>query len=134
MLASVDAVVPRDQLARFNVGHAISRLDEAQLRPESDFSTETTRMSGQGAYVEFGSTVRGHGYREVDSIRDVRLAVQPGTVAGNRATIIFRAPAQAGPPRDIRVQFYGLDARIWVRAQMTAEQIWLLLDQIRAIA
>ena len=134
MFDSVDALVPRRQLVDFSVGQAISRLDEAQLRAGSDFRTQTTRLSGQGAYVEFGSTVPGHGYREVDSIREVRLSVQPGSVAGNTATIMFSAPAQAGPARQVRVQFYGQYGRIWVRAQMTAEQIWVLLDQIRSIA
>jgi len=132
MFASVDGLVPRRQLSAFNVGQAISRLDDAQLRP-SDFRTQTTRLSGQGAYVEFGSTVPGHGYREVDTIREVRLAVEPGTVTGDTATILFSAPAEAGPARQVRVQFYGRDGRIWVRAQMTAEQIWVLLDQIRSI-
>jgi hypothetical protein len=134
MFGSVDSLVPRSKLVAFNVGQAISRLDEAQLRAGSDFRTQTTRLSGQGAYVEFGSTVPGHGYREVDSIREVRLAVQPGSVAGNTATIMFSAPAEAGPARQVRVQFYGQDGRIWLRAQMTAEQIWVLLDQIRSIA
>jgi hypothetical protein len=133
MFASVDPLVPRTRLVAFNVGQAISRLDEAQLRSGSDFRTQTTRLSGQGAYVEFGSSVPGHGYREVDAIREVRLAVQPGSVASNTATILFSAPAPAGPARQVRVQFYGLDGRIWVRAQMTAEQMWTLLDQIQSI-
>jgi hypothetical protein len=133
MVATVAPLVPRDQLKPFNVARAISRLDEAQVRGASNFSTQTTRLSGQGAYVEFGSTVPGHGYREVESIRDVRLAVQVDRVAGKTATITFSAPGDAGPARDIRVQFYGEDARIWVRARLTSEQIWVLLDQIRAI-
>jgi hypothetical protein len=118
----VDGLVPRKHLVAFNVGQAISRLDEAQLRTGSDFRTHTTRLLGQGAYVEFGSTVPGKGYREVQTIRDVRLAVKPGSVAANTATILFSAPPEAGPGREVRVQFYGLDGRIWVRAQMTAEQ------------
>jgi hypothetical protein len=133
MFAVTEGLLPRRHLTAFNVGQAISRLDEAQLRPGSEFQTQTTRLSGQGAYVEFGSTVPGHGYRDVETIREVRLAVQPGSVAGNTAAILFNAPGQAGPARRVRVQFYGEDGRIWVRAQMTAQQVWVLLDQIRSI-
>ena len=133
MMAVVHEVIPSDQLMAFNVGRAIGRLDEAQLRDGATFSTDTTRLSGGGAYVEFGSTVAGHGYREVDTIREVRLAVRVDQVTGTTATITFSAPGQDGPARDIRVQFYGNDGRLWLRAQMTSRQVWVLLDEIRKI-
>ena len=133
MRTTVEPLVPAVNLIPFNVGRAIPILDEAQLRPETDFRTFATRLSGQGAYVEFGSTVTGHGYREVDTIRDVRLAVRPGSVVGNTATILFNPQGRTGKEREVRVQFYGNDGRIWIRAQMNADQVWTLLSQVRSI-
>ena len=128
----VTPLVDRAALEAFNVSNAIKQLDQLQLRSANgDLRTQQARMSGQGAYVEFGSTSPDRGYRDVDPIREVRLALKPEDVSGNTATIIFSAPADKGPGKNVRVQFYGDAQRIWLRAQMTEEQVWELLELIK---
>ncbi len=132
MWQALSPLVDQSTLVAFNVSDAIKQLDQLQLRSaNSGLRTQQARMSGQGAYVEFGSTSADRGYREVEPIREVRLALQQETVSGNTATMIFTAPADKGPGRGVRVQLYGDTRRIWLRAQMTEEQVWDLLDRIK---
>ena len=131
---TIEPLVPRANLTSFNVSRAIRRLDDLQLGDPGAFRTQTSRLSGQGAYVEFGSTVPDRGYGDVEPIREIRRAVLTDQVAGDTATILFTAPAEMRPARDIRVVFYGGAKRIWIRARMTAEQVWHLLDLIQGTA
>lgn len=108
---------PGLQLPPFNVSEAMKRLDEEQLQEGAALRTQQARWSGQGAYVEFGATSEGHGYREVAEIREVRLALRTMNVSGHTATVVFEAPGERGLGREVRVYLYGTQGRIWVRSQ-----------------
>lgn len=128
---TVHQLFPELQLPSFNMSEAMTRLDEEQLAGGADLRTQQARWSGQGAYVEFGATSEAHGYRDVEEIREVRLALRTMNVSGDTATMVFEAPGEKGVGREIRVQLYGTQARMWVGSQMTELQVWKLLRRIR---
>lgn len=131
MMATVTGILGEARLKPLDIAAILRRLDQQQLQGGEIFKTEMSRFSGAGAYVEFGAS-GGGGYRDVDSIREVRLAL-PSTVLGTRAKMVFQAPEEEGPARDVRVTIYGDDHRVWLRSQMTEGQVWSLIHLIRAI-
>jgi hypothetical protein len=131
MSGAASKILGPDRLKPLDVAGIMRRLDQKQLEGGDAFKTEMARWSGAGAYVEFGAS-GGGSYRDVDAIRKVRLAL-PATVSGTKAKMVFEAPAEEGPPREVRVNLYGEDRRIWMRSQMTEGQVWTLIDLIRRI-
>lgn len=133
---TVSFLISRDDLNPMDISSSIKVLDQAQFGEGASalLQSNQTRWSGQGGYVEFGATAPGHGYGEVDPIREVRLALQLDDVTGKRATMFYAAPEGTGPPREVRVLLYADDRRVYVPARLTEVQMWQLLDVIRAAA
>lgn len=131
ILTTASKILGPDRLKPFDIAGIIRTLDQKQLEGGDAFKTEMSRWSGAGAYVEFGAS-SGGSYRDVDAIREVRLAL-PASVSGTRAKMVFGAPGEEGPAREVRVNLYAEDRRIWMRSQMTEGQVWTLIDLIRNI-
>lgn len=131
ILTMASKILGPKSLKAFDIARIMRKLDQKQLEGGDAFKTEMSRWSGAGAYVEFGAS-GGGSYRDVDSIREVRLAL-PASVSGTRAKMVFEAPVEEGPAREVRVNLYGEDRRMWIRSQMTEGQVWTLIDLIRKI-
>jgi hypothetical protein len=132
---SVAFLVSLDELVPLEVSSSIKTLDQEQLGDARPLlQSSQTRLSGAGAYVEFGATSPGHGYGEVGPIREARLALQLDEITGKRATMFYASPEGTGPPREVRVLLYADDRRVYVPARLTEEQMWQLLHVIRRAA
>jgi hypothetical protein len=131
MMSVAGSILGEGRLRQLDIAGIMRRLDQRQLQGGDAFKTEMSRWSGAGAYVEFGAS-SGGSYRDVDAIRQLRLAL-PASVVGDVAKMVFEAPADEGPAREVRVNIYGADRRIWMRSQMTEGQVWTIIDRIRTI-
>lgn len=126
----VGTLIPEDALSPTNISRAIGRLDENYLGDAAAPRSVSARFSAQGAAVEFSSTSAGHAYGEVDTIRNVRLAVVAGTVVGESGEFLFEGAPDTGPARTMRVHLSGKTATVWLRHQMTEGQAWAVLAVI----
>lgn len=132
MMAVAGALLGSATLSRVDIADTMKRLEQKQLEGGHEFTTQQARWSGAGAYVEFGADDPAGNYPDVDAIRQVRLAL-PASVIGTRARMRFQAPGEEGPARDVGVNLYANQHRMWLRSQMTEGQVWSLIDLIRAI-
>jgi hypothetical protein len=132
MMAVAGQLLGASTLSRVDVGEIMRKLEKRQLEGGHDFTTQQAMWSGPGAYVLFGADDPKGNYQDVDVIRQVRLAL-PASVVGSRARMRFQAPEEEGPAREVGVNLYGTDDRVWLRSQMTEGQVWSLLDFIRGL-
>jgi hypothetical protein len=65
----------------------------------------------------------------VDAIRQVRLAARSG-LDGEVGDFDFQVSDKAAKRRVVRVSLNADDRRIWIRAQMTQEEEWKILQNI----
>ncbi len=121
-------------LIPYNVAKAIKNLDQAALEAEELSKTirpHSTRLSGTGAYVEFASIGGKIGYQEFEAIRHVRRAVSPGKFRGAHGVFLFTRRGPRGSTRDLKIQLYGSQSRIRLWAQMTAGEVWDILESFK---
>jgi hypothetical protein len=102
--------------------------------PKPSITTQKTRLSSGGSYVEFAASSKDKGYAEENAIRDVRKAIkkpQLPSFQGATGVFVFQPGAGGGAiDRPLRVQLYGRDDRIRLWAQMTATEVWSVLEEI----
>ncbi|MGH2756784.1 MAG: hypothetical protein ACRDI3_03250 [Actinomycetota bacterium] len=132
MMDVANSIVGPETLTVVDIAQIMRRLEDAELQGGHEFTTQQSRYSGPGAYVEFGADDPETSYQDVDVIRNLRLAL-PTEVVGTRARMRFHAPGEEGPARLVGVNLYAIQNRIWLRSQMTEGQVWNLIDFIRAV-
>jgi len=132
---SVSRLLEFNSLTPFSVALAIKGLDQASLnakRTEGDsVKTYKTRLSGGGAYVEFASTSVRRGYQDIEPIRHVRRALNPKSFRGLHGVFLFRRVGLRGSTRDLKIGLYGQQRRIRLWAQMTADEVWEILETLK---
>jgi hypothetical protein len=126
----VGRVVPFDDLQPLPVAGAIKKLD-AQSLVATDVVAHATRLSAAGAYVEFAATSATVGYQDVGPVREVRQAVQPRSFVGINGNFMLLCNRHNGNARAVRVQLYGEKRRIKLAHQMTASEVWSIIELIK---
>ncbi len=128
---SVTPLVDFSTLTRFSTSDAIKRLDQAELadmgRRTSPITTQVTRLSDAGVYVEFANTTAGNTYKDSEPIRHVRQAVQTERFIGTTGLFSLPVSGRPGGHAKVKVELYGESSRIRLWAQMTAQQVWEVL-------
>jgi hypothetical protein len=86
-------------------------------------------MRHAGAYVEFGSSVPDGNYKAVDAIRQVRLAAR-SDLNGEVGDFDFQVSDDASRRRVVRVNLNADDRRVYIRAQLTQDEEWKILQRV----
>jgi hypothetical protein len=128
--ASVSRVIAFDELQELAIASAIKRLDTASLS-SSSIVAHATRLSSSGAYVEFAATSAKLGYQEIGPVREVRRAVKPHNFVGLNGNFMLPCTDRNGDTRAVRVQLYGEQRRLKLAHQMTASEVWSVIQLIR---
>jgi hypothetical protein len=117
-------------LRPIDIGRAQLRLDAGQLHGDTGIKAARSRLRGQGAYVEFGSTSPTGTYADVDTVREVRDVATRGPLSGDSADLTFAATGKTDP---IRVDLHANDRRVYIRAQISEPDEWRVLAEIAAV-
>lgn len=117
------------KLTPVNVGEAQLRLDNGGREIDATVSSQRSRMRHAGAYVEFGSSMPDGNYKAVDAIRQVRLAAR-SDLSGEVGDFNFQVSDDATKRRAVRVNLNADDRRIYIRAQLTQDEEWKILEKV----
>lgn len=127
----VDRVLPFDEFEQLAIASAIKKLDTQSLLSQNVVA-RSTRLSSAGAYVEFASTSAQFGYQDVGPVREVRRAVQPRDFVGLNGNFVLPCSDRDGESRAVRVQLFGEQKRLKLAHQMTASEVWSVIDLVKA--
>ncbi|MDP9194359.1 MAG: hypothetical protein M3P06_21895 [Acidobacteriota bacterium] len=101
--------------------------------PNPAVKAQKSRLGSGGSYVEFAANSSDKAYWEEDAILSVRDSVraqQLQVFLGVEGVFVFQAGD--GFSRPLRVQLYGRDHRIRLRAEMDAHEVWTILGKLSA--
>lgn len=115
----------------------ISRNLDQQNVPNNKTSSpqvkaQRSRLTSGGASVEFAANSTDKAYWEEPAIQDVRNSVRPQQLRsfqGADGVFIFQKNS-LGLTRPLRVQLYGKERRVRLRAQMEASEVWSVLAKL----
>ncbi len=99
--------------------------------PNPSVKTQKSRLGSGGAYVEFAANSSDKAYWEEPAIQNVRDSVRAQQLPvfhGVEGVFIFQVGD--GLTRPLRVQLYGKDHRIRLRAEMDASEVWTTLGKL----
>jgi hypothetical protein len=130
VMQTINPIIPFATLQPFSISDVIKNLDHMSIVVETQMKAQRTRLTDAGAYVEFAST-SDLGYKGSTAVRRVRNAVRPESFVGSNGTFIYTAVTPTGSERPVKFDVYGEQRRIKLRPQMTADQVWDLLQQIQ---
>lgn len=119
------------------IANVIKKIDQAGLASGKGgprVTAQATRLLSGGAYVEFASTSHHDDYRASGPVRAVRRSIgdpQLEQFIGSNGSLEFLKHLSNGLSRDVKVQLYGIDKRVRIWKQLTASEVWTILDTLR---
>lgn len=121
------------------IANVIKNLDQARGAGSAGgappVTTQATRLISGGSYVEFGSLSSTDDYRSATAVRRVRRSIRSPQLpdfVGSSGKLQFLAGQANGLGRDVKVQLFGEDKRIRIWRQLTAAEVWGILDVLRS--
>lgn len=117
------------------ISKAIKSLDQLELdaqKPEEhgQVQAQNTKFAATGATVEFDADPGNSAWKNVEAVRRVRKALEHDSFTGASGIFRVRLRPGAGLNRDVVVWLNGKDKRVFLHSQMTADEVWIVLDQI----
>jgi hypothetical protein len=129
-----DAILPLvklSDLGQLSISTIIKSLDQKELNApvnsKRQMTAQRTRLSDAGVYVEFASTV-GSRYKESQAVRDVRGAVKPKNFTGANGYFVYHPKGDGALQRDTKIELFGEDRRVRLWEQLTATEVWQILE------
>jgi hypothetical protein len=126
---------PYDQLRAADVSTAIKVLDTRDLNwdakdPHGRMQAQNTKFESEGATVEFDADTRIGTWKSVPEVRRVRRALKTDAFRGYKGKFVVSLRLGPGMGRDVVLALNGKAGRIYLQAQMTAQEVWTVLDQV----
>jgi hypothetical protein len=122
---------------QFDMPSVSKNLDQQNVPtnkvPNPSVKAQKSRLGSGGSYVEFAATSSEKAYWEEPAIQNVRDSVRAQQLPvfhGMEGVFIFQDGD--GLARPLRVQLYGKDHRIRLRAEMDAGEVWTILAKLSA--
>lgn len=131
------------QSGQLDVSIISKNLDQANAignqQSKPAITTQKSRLSSGGSYIEFAAEDSDKGYGEEPAIQNVRLSVrsqQLSSFQGTEGVFIFQPESFPGSlSRPLRVQLYGRGKkRIRLWAQMNSGEVWTILTKLSKYA
>ncbi|HEV7768083.1 MAG TPA: hypothetical protein VGQ76_23980 [Thermoanaerobaculia bacterium] len=133
----IDLLMPLAHLERgqFNIPMVAKNLDQQNVPtnkvPNPGVKAQKSRLGSGDASIEFAANAPGKAYWEEQAIQDVRNAVRAQQLnAFHGVGGVFHFQDGDGLTRPLRVQLYGKDHRIRLRAEMNASEVWTILAKL----
>jgi hypothetical protein len=132
LLLDVDAL----ERGRMDIAVISRNLDQQNVPNNRTTSPQVkaqkSRLTSGGASVEFAANSTDKAYWEEPAIQDVRNSVRPQQLRsfqGADGVFIFQKNS-LGLTRPLRVQLYGKERRVRLRAQMGVAEVWAILTKL----
>ena len=123
-----------EDLKLVQISKAIKALDQAELdsqdSPHGQIVSQHTRFAAGGASVEFEADPAIRDWKRITAVRQVRRALDSNAFIGDAAKFRVMLRSGTGLNRDVIVSLNGRTKRIYLHAQMTAEEVWPVLLQV----
>jgi len=118
-----------------DISRAIKKLDKAELEAagaeQSSIQAQATKFSTSGATVEFSADPTIQAWKSVTAVRQVRRALRDDQFEGDSGKFTASLRAKDGMKRDVTISLSGQQKRLYLHAQMTAEEVMVTLDTVR---
>lgn len=132
LLMDVDAL----ERGQMDIAVISRNLDQQNVpnnqTPSPQVKAQRSRLTSGGASVEFAANSTDKAYWEEPAIQDVRNSVRPQQLRsfqGADGVFIFQKNS-LGLTRPLRVQLYGKERRVRLRAQMEVSEVWAILAKL----
>jgi len=129
--AAIQPLLTLQPRNRFKTALAIKDLDQAELNsPQSKpaiVTAQRTRLNDAAAYVEFGTSSEEGVFKDSEAVRQVRRAVRPNRFDGTTGAFFYQ-PDKEDAERKVKIELFGAQRRIRLWAQLTATQVWAILE------
>lgn len=132
LLMDVDAL----ERGRMDIAVISRNLDQQNVpnnkTPSPQVKAQRSRLTSGGASVEFAANSTDKAYWEEPAIQDVRNSVRPQQLRsfqGADGVFVFQKNS-LGLTRPLRVQLYGKERRVRLRAQMELSEVWAILTKL----
>ncbi|MEY2564955.1 MAG: hypothetical protein QOH88_3148 [Verrucomicrobiota bacterium] len=129
---AIKPLVSLGDLDRLAISTIIKTLDQTELNAAANSKRKITaqraRLSDAGVYVEFANTVGTGGYKESQAVRDVRGAVRPENFTGTNGYFVYHPQGNGAVQRDAKIELFGDDRRVRLWEQLTATEVWEILE------
>lgn len=119
------------------IANVIKKIDQAGLTSGNGgprVTTQSTEFFSGGASVRFSARSLHDDYRTSGPVRAVRRSIggpQLEQFVGSNGSLEFLQHPSNGLSRDVKVQLYGTDRRVRIWKQLSAEEVWAVLDTLR---
>lgn len=132
---AVRVLLDPSELKPFSTSSAIKTLDQAQLAPKDrnrKVTTQRTRLSDAGVYVEFASTSEDRGYRDSEAVRHVRLSLKTARFTGTSGSFLYDVDGPRGAAPTVKIDLFGEGRRVKIASQLTSQAVWDILEFLGA--
>jgi len=132
---TLQAIFDISELREADISKAIKSFDnldleEADKDRHGQVQSQNAKFGARGATVEFDADPAIVAWKRVKALRDVRRALQTRSFEGVQGKFIVTLRRGAGLNRDIVMSLAAAQNRVYFRAQMSADEIWVVLDQV----
>jgi hypothetical protein len=128
-------LVSWNELRPMDISKVITSFDETELEAAGDrdpgkIIAQNTRFSASGASILFEADPGNNQWKNVTAVRRVRNALSGDEFAGHSALFQLQLRTAEGLDRNVTMSLSGKDRRIYLYAQMTAIEVWQVLDKV----
>jgi len=125
-------------LMAIDISKAIKTLDKAELdangAKQSFIQAQTTKFATSGASVEFSADPAIQAWKSVTAVRRVRNALKDDNFDGDSGKFTIGLRDNDGLKRDVTMSLTGYDKRLYLHAQMTADEVTETVAVVRKFA
>ncbi|HYN82313.1 MAG TPA: hypothetical protein VES88_12485 [Gemmatimonadaceae bacterium] len=135
--ATLGKLISWDELKPLSISKAIKAIDEIDLRAPTSgnalagrMQAQNTRFGAGGATVEFDADPAIVAWKNIAAVRQVRNALQLNSFTGHSGKFIVELRSGTGLNRSVIVSLDGRQKRLYLWSQMSATEVWLVLDEV----
>ncbi|MGB8356680.1 MAG: hypothetical protein WCD79_22470 [Chthoniobacteraceae bacterium] len=129
---AIKPLVKLSDLQPLAISTVIKTLDQTELNATTTakrrITAQRARLSDAGVYVEFANTTGSGGYKDSQAVRHVRRAVKPENFTGTNGFFLYHPEGDGSLEREAKIELFGNERRVRLWAQLTATEVWDILE------
>lgn len=135
-LATAATLFPVATFTLAKIAAAVKALDQQELDSNPSehgrVRSQNTRFSAGGATVAFAANREDEAWKNIGAVRRVRNALDGRDFQGESGKFLVSLRAGPGMHREVVMSLSARDRRIYLWSQMSADEVWLVLDHVIA--
>lgn len=126
------------ELTVLNLSKVIKDFDNLDLNTSNNsppkLEAHNTKFSSSGASIEFSADTHLSGWKKVTTVRRVRNSLDDKVFNGVSGRFNVHLTDVVGTKRTIQMYMDSKNNKIYFRAQMTSDEVWSLLNEVKMSA